>query len=92
MSSLVIWIVRAMEALIIACGLLIVLIALRGYRKARNPSLAYLALGFALLTLGSVVEGLLYELLGMDLLKAHAVETFFQLSGFLSVVYGIYVR
>ncbi|MEB3859581.1 MAG: hypothetical protein LRS43_00055, partial [Desulfurococcales archaeon] len=65
---------------------------LRGYKAAGNRSLAYLALGFAFLTLGSVIEGVLYELLGRELLEAHVVETFFQFSGFLSVIYGIYVR
>ncbi len=90
--SQLLWLVRVMEALIILCGFTIVLIALRGYRGSNSRSLAYLAAGFAFLTIGSVIEGIFYEIAGVGLLEAHAVETFFQLAGFLSVIYGIYAR
>ena len=90
--SQLLWLIRIMEAMIILCGFTIVYIALRGYRESNNRSLAYLAAGFAFLTIGSIIEGMFYEVIGVSLLEAHAVEAFFQLAGFLSVIYGIYVR
>ena len=84
--------VRALELMIIFSGFFIVYLAFNGYRRINNNSLLYLGIGFSLLTIGSIIEGVLYELLTIDLLKAHLIEALFQLGGFIFVIYSIYSR
>jgi hypothetical protein len=48
------------------------------------------ALGFALITTGTIVEGLLYVILGSDLLGALLASTAITVVGFIAIIYSVY--
>jgi hypothetical protein len=49
-----------------------------------------LSAGFTLITVGVVVEGLLFEFLNFDLFEAHTVESILVALGFGTILYSIY--
>ena len=76
---------------IVAAGSLVGLWSLRlGLRRReRRTEYLLLAMGFGMLTLGAVVEGLLFELARWDLSDAHAGEAIVTAAGFALVLLSI---
>jgi len=52
--------------------------------------LLYVALGFALITLATFAEGLIYALFSSDLRAAIAIGTAGTIVGFLAIIYSVY--
>lgn len=52
----------------------------------------FLALGFGLVTAGSVAAGVLFEFLGYGLLEVSVTEGIVQILGFGLIIYSIYGR
>jgi len=52
----------------------------------------FLALGFALITAGSVAAGVLFEFLRFELLEVNIAEGLVQLLGFAMIIYSVYGR
>jgi len=71
-------------------GAFIVYLAYKGYKRNRSQPLLYVAIGFALITLGTVLEGVMYVLVGSELLSAIASGTTITILGFLTILYSIY--
>ncbi len=71
-------------------GGLVVLLLFRGYRREGSRAMFFLAIGFGLITLGSVIEGLLFEFFSYSLLNVNIVGAILVLLGLISVVYSIY--
>jgi hypothetical protein len=67
-----------------------VYLAYKGYRRNRSRPLFYVAVGFALITAGTIAEGLLYVIIGSELLTALAVGTTITVLGFVAILYSIY--
>lgn len=76
---------------IVTVGAIVTLWGLRLVIQARGHRSTYLLLtaGFALLTLGAVVEGVLFEFLGWDLFAAHTAEAVVAASGFALILLSI---
>ncbi len=85
------WILVALRLGIVAVGSLAGLWSLRLGLRRRDQRTVYLLLatGFGLLTLGAVVEGLLFELARWDLSDAHAAEAVVTAAGFILVLVSI---
>ncbi len=49
----------------------------------------YMGVGFVFITIGAIIDGLLFELLGVDLLAAEALQAACQAVGFLMIVYSL---
>jgi hypothetical protein len=76
-------------------GAFIVYLAYKGFRRNRSQPLLYVSAGFALITLGTLIEGILYVVVGSvasltDLLTAMAVGTAVTILGFVTIIYSIY--
>jgi len=84
------WLTSATKIVALALGAFIVYLAYIGYRRNRSKPLLYAALGFALVTLGTVTEGVLYVILGAELLIATATGTFVTILGFVAIIFSIY--
>jgi hypothetical protein len=84
------WFATATKVIALALGAFIVYLAYMGYRRNASKPLLYVALGFALITAGTVTEGILYVLLRTDLLAATASGTIFTIVGFIAIIYSIY--
>ena len=50
----------------------------------------YVAAGFALITIGTIAEGVLYVILGSELLAAITMGTAITVLGFVAIIYSIY--
>jgi hypothetical protein len=84
------WFATATKAIALALGAFIVYLAYVGYRRNASKPLLYAALGFAFITLGTIIEGILYVALGTELLAATATGTVVTILGFITVIYSIY--
>ena len=84
------WIVTVIKLVALALGTFIVYLAYKGYRRNNSKPLLYVALGFALITAATIVEGLLYVIVGSDLLVALFISTIITVIGFVSIIYSVY--
>jgi hypothetical protein len=84
------WFTTATKVLALVLGTFIVYLAYRGFRRNRSRPLFYVAVGFALITAGTMAEGVLYVIIGSELLTAIAVGTAVTVLGFLAIIYSIY--
>jgi hypothetical protein len=84
------WFATATKVVALALGAFIVYLAYIGYRRNASKPLLYAALGFALITAGTIIEGVLYVVLGTELLAATATGTVVTIFGFVTVIYSIY--
>jgi hypothetical protein len=84
------WFTTATKLLALVLGTFIVYLAYRGFRRNRSRPLFYVAVGFALITAGTMAEGVLYVIIGSELLTAIAVGTAVTVLGFLAIIYSIY--
>ncbi len=71
----------AAKTIVLLLGTAIAGLSLLAYARTREPVMLYLGVGFALIALGSFLEGLLFEAMNWDLLTVHVVESAFVLAG-----------
>lgn len=79
-----------LRLLIVALGMLVVYLSFKSHRQNHSSTMLLLSMGFLLLTVGVVVEGILFEFFGLDIFGAHAVESILVASGLSVIVYSIY--
>ncbi|ADJ14549.1 DUF7521 family protein [Halalkalicoccus jeotgali] len=70
------------KTLMVVLGGAITFFAYRAFRRTRNRSLGLLTGGFALVTLGSALAGLAFEILGVWIGLGVLIEGLFVLAGF----------
>ena len=58
------WLVTVIKLVALVLGTFIVYLAYKGYRRNASKPLLYVALGFALITAATMVEGILYVIVG----------------------------
>lgn len=73
------------------------LLAFRSFQMARRSaderrSFMLLCVGFGLVSLGAIIEGVLFEFVGLSLLNAHTVEAVVSAVGFSLVLAAIVSR
>ena len=78
------------KTLVLVVGGVITYFAFKAYRRTRQPALGYLATGFAIVTLGLVLAGLLYEILNVELVVGILLESVLVLIGFAIIAYSLY--
>ncbi|MFI5450392.1 MAG: hypothetical protein ACHQ03_11585 [Candidatus Bathyarchaeia archaeon] len=88
--SQIFWVTTITKAVALILGAFIVYLAYKGYKRNSSKPLLYVALGFALITAGTIAEGILYVLLGSELLSAIATGTTVMVLGFVVIIYSIY--
>ncbi|WP_265111584.1 DUF7521 family protein [Halosolutus halophilus] len=77
---------------VLTLGLLVSAMAFQGYRRYGRTAMVYLAIGFALISVGTVIEGLLFELADLDIFLASTIQTVIAASGMLVILYSLYGR
>ncbi|HLB67640.1 MAG TPA: hypothetical protein VJN63_04070 [Thermoplasmata archaeon] len=85
------WVLVALRLGIVAAGFVVGLWSLRMGIRSQGDRATYLllAIGFGLLTLGSVVEGIVFELAGWSLLDSSTAEAFISAAGFAIILVSI---
>lgn len=78
------------KLIVIALGLLIAYQALRSYRRGNGRPMLFVSIGFLFISVGSVIEGLLYELDVLTIYQASAIQTGIVAIGMVFVLYSLY--
>lgn len=73
-------------------GFLIAYQAYRGYRRYHSQPMLYVSIGFAAISIGAAIEGILFDVGGFTFHDAGTVGTAFVALGMLSVLYALYGR
>ncbi|MEF8852119.1 MAG: hypothetical protein V5A44_06285 [Haloarculaceae archaeon] len=71
-------------------GFLIAYQAYRGYRVHRSEPMLYVAVGFTFISFGAVIEGILFDVVGMDIFPASAIQTGIVAVGMAVILYSLY--
>lgn len=75
---------------VLVIGLFIAYQAYLGYARNGSEPMLYLAIGFAFISVGAILEGLLFELLEIDIFLAGTIQTTITAIGMLVVLYSLY--
>lgn len=65
----------AVRLVVLVLGISITYFSLQAYRRTRAPYLRDASVGFGVISVGVLIEGLLFELGGFDLAIVHIVES-----------------
>jgi hypothetical protein len=77
------------QALILVFGGVVVFYAWRAFRRSKSQSMLLLALGFACVTVGALVAGVIYNLVTGDLSTVITFQAYSQAIGFFIIVYSL---
>lgn len=88
--SQIFWLTTFTKVIALILGAFIIYLAYKGYKRNSSKPLLYVALGFTLITAGTIAEGILYVILGSELLNAIATGTIITVLGFVVIIYSIY--
>jgi len=80
----------ALKTVTLLLGGLITLLSYRAYRRTRAQSLRYLSLGFGIVTLGSLLAGVVDQVLQAGFQLGQLVESALVALGFAVIVYSLY--
>lgn len=80
-----------LQTLTLVLGGFITYLAWKAYRRTDERSLGSLSVGFAIITVGALLAGVVDQLLGMDLAVAMLVQSALIPAGFLVIVYSLYM-
>lgn len=80
------------QTVVLILGGSITFYATRAYRTTGDPSLRALAVGFGIVTLGTLVAGIVHQFLGFELSVGVAVSSWLTAVGFGAIVYSLYVE
>lgn len=82
----------AVKTIILLVGGVVTYLAYKAYRRTRDSSLRALSAGFGLITIGVLLAGFTFEILGVPLGVGVLIESLFVLAGFLVITYSLRVR
>ena len=83
-------ILTAAQFLIVVFGAIVVYYARRSYNRSKSRSILFLATGFAVVTVGAVAAGVLFNLVTVgNLATVEAVQAVSQAIGFFIIVYSL---
>jgi hypothetical protein len=74
----------------VGLGLLITYQAYRGYRTHGSEPMLYVAIGFLFISFGAVTEGILFDVVGLPIFIAGAIQTVIVALGMLVILYSLY--
>lgn len=77
------------QALILVFGGVVVYYASRAYGRTKSQAMLLLALGFAFVTAGAIMAGVLYNIGAVDLGTVITFQAYGQAVGFLIIVYSL---
>jgi len=74
----------------VGLGLLITYQAYKGYRVHGSQPMLYVAIGFLFISIGSVIEGLLFDVVGLSIFLSGTIQTTIVACGMLVILYSLY--
>jgi hypothetical protein len=76
----------------VGLGLLISYQAYKGYRIYGNEPMLYVAIGFLFISVGAVIEGVLFDVVGLSIYLAGTIQTAIVAVGMIVILYSLYGR
>jgi hypothetical protein len=76
----------------VGLGLLITYQAYNGYRVHGSEPMLYVAIGFLFISVGAVIEGVLFDVLNLSIFLAGTIQTAIVAIGMLGILYSLYGR
>jgi len=76
----------------VGLGLLITYQAYKGYRTYGSEPMLYVAIGFLFISVGAVIEGVLFDVVGLSIFLAGTIQTAIVAVGMLVILYSLYGR
>ncbi|MFB6189224.1 MAG: hypothetical protein ABEI57_05025 [Halapricum sp.] len=86
------YLIVGLKTLTLLLGGLITYFSYTAYRRTRSPALRALAIGFGLVTVGSILAGVVDLALGLPIEVSLLVESTLTALGFAVIVYSLYAR
>ena len=74
----------------VGLGLLITYQAYKGYRTYGSEPMLYVAIGFLFISVGAVIEGILFDVVGLSIFLAGTIQTAIVTVGMLVILYSLY--
>lgn len=74
----------------VGLGLLITYQAYRGYRIYDSEPMLYVAIGFLFISVGAVIEGVLFDVARLSIFVAGTIQTAIVAVGMLIILYSLY--
>lgn len=90
-NGLAVTLLVALKAVLFVVGGLVTYFATRAYRRTRARPIGALALGFGIVTFGTLLSGVADQLLRVEMTWVLVVETALTTVGFLVILYSLYV-
>lgn len=81
----------AAKFVVVVLGLLVAYQGYRAYLRERSHRMLFVAAGFALISVGSVLEGLLYDVAHLSVFVSGMVQTGFLAVGMALILYSLFV-
>lgn len=66
--------------------------AYRGYQRNHSQPLFYVAIGFLFISFGAVIEGILFDVVGLSLVDAGTIQTSIVAVGMIAILYALHGR
>lgn len=76
----------------VGLGLLITYQAYKGYSTYGSEPMLYVAIGFLFISIGSVIEGVLFDVFGLSIFLSGTIQTTIVAVGMTVILYSLYGR
>jgi uncharacterized membrane-anchored protein len=80
------------KIVVITLGLSIAYQGYRGYQRNDNQELLYVAYGFILISVGSILEGVFYDVLNWPLFTAGMIQSIIVAFGLMFILYSLFAQ
>lgn len=74
----------------VCLGVLITYQAYKGYRVHGSEPMRYVAIGFLFISIGAVIEGILFDVVGLSIFLSGTIQTALVAVGMLVILYSLY--
>lgn len=78
------------KIIVMLLGFFIAYQAYLGSKRHDSPAMFYLAVGFTLISIGTAIEGILFEVFHEDIFLASAIQTAVAAAGMILILYSLY--
>lgn len=80
------------KSITVALGLSIAYQAYRGYAVHGSEPMLYVSVGFLFISVGAVIEGVLFDVVGLSIFMAGTIQTAIVAVGMLVILYSLHGR
>lgn len=80
------------KVVVVTLGVVISMLAYRAFQRTGSASLRWMAVGFAIITVGMLFGGLVEPLIGIAPTQGIRIQNVLTAIGFIVLVYSIYAR